>query len=55
MREKWRKIGSPQTYEQKNFVYNFCKIIIFYKACKSGITNGFSNFTNHKVYIRKFR
>jgi ribA/ribD-fused uncharacterized protein len=51
MREKWRKIGSPQTYEQKKFVYNFCKTITFYKACKIGITAGFSNFTNHPIII----
>ena len=31
MREKWRKIGSPQTFEQKKFVHNFCKKITFYK------------------------
>ena len=29
MKEKWKRIGSPQTYEQKNFVYSFCKDIFF--------------------------
>jgi ribA/ribD-fused uncharacterized protein len=51
MRDKWRKIGSPQTYQQKNFVYNFCKPLQFCKATKSGKTAGFSNFSNHSVNI----
>lgn len=51
MREKWRKIGSPQTYHQKLFVYNFCKPIFFCKSGKSGKTSGFSNFSPHSVLI----
>ena len=35
MREKWRKIGSPQTYQQKSFVYHFCKPINFSRASRS--------------------
>ena len=31
MREKWRKIGSPQTLEQKKFVIDFFKPYLFYK------------------------
>jgi ribA/ribD-fused uncharacterized protein len=53
MRDKWRKIGSPQTYQQKNFVYTFCKPLYFYKACKSGNTAGFSNFSLHPVNIEE--
>ena len=45
MREKWRKIGSPQTYQQKNFVHQLYKRINFYRAYKTGRTAGFSNFT----------
>jgi ribA/ribD-fused uncharacterized protein len=51
MREKWRKLGSPQTYQQKNFVYHLCKKIYFYKAVNIGNTAGFSLFTNHPVTI----
>lgn len=51
MRDKWRKIGSPQTYQQKNFVYTFCKPLYFYKATKAGQTAGFSNFSQHSVNI----
>jgi predicted NAD-dependent protein-ADP-ribosyltransferase YbiA (DUF1768 family) len=51
MRDKWRKIGSPQTYHQKNFVHSFCKPLYFYKACKTGNTAGFSNSSPHPVRI----
>jgi ribA/ribD-fused uncharacterized protein len=49
MREKWRKIGSPQTRQQKNFVIKFFEPLYFYKAYKTGPTVGFSNFSYHKV------
>ena len=52
MRDKWRKIGSPQTYEQKKFIYRFCKELTFYKAYKTGHTAGFSNFSPHTVLIK---
>ena len=52
MREKWRKLGSPQTYYQKNFVHKFFEPLVFYRAYKSGPTAGFSNFTNHPVVIK---
>ena len=51
MRDKWRKIGSPQGFQQKSFVYNFCKNIHFYRAYKVGYTAGFSNFSPHNVTI----
>jgi ribA/ribD-fused uncharacterized protein len=54
MREKWRKIGSPQTYKQKEFVHKLCKPINFYRACKVGRTAGFSNFTRFPVIIKNF-
>lgn len=54
MRDRWRKIGSPQTYEQKKFVYNFCKKIYFHRAFKNGHTGGFSHFTQHPVTITNF-
>jgi ribA/ribD-fused uncharacterized protein len=54
MREKWRKLGSPQTYYQKNFVYKFFEPLMFYRAYKNGLTAGFSNFTSHPVTIKNF-
>jgi ribA/ribD-fused uncharacterized protein len=51
MRDKWRKLGSPQQYLQKNFVFQFCKPIIFHKACRVGPTAGFSNCSDHPVII----
>ena len=51
MREKWRKLGSPQTYYQKNFVHKFFEPLVFYRAYRTGPTAGFSNFTNHPVDI----
>lgn len=54
MREKWRTLGSPQTYSQKNFVYRFFEPLMFYRAYKNGLTAGFSNFTTHPVTIEGF-
>ena len=49
MKEKWKKIGSPQTIEQKNFVKIFCKDIFFND--KNNIELGFSLSSPHKIYI----
>lgn len=54
MREKWRKLGSPQTYQQKNFIYKFFEPLIFYRSYKSGMTAGFSTFTPHTIVIDGF-
>jgi ribA/ribD-fused uncharacterized protein len=54
MREKWRKLGSPQTYHQKSFVHKFFNQLNFYRAYKNGHTAGFSNFTSHPVSIEGF-
>jgi len=35
MKEKWRKLGSPQTTEQKNFVYHFTKPIYIFNDIKN--------------------
>ena len=51
MREKWRKLGSPQTYYQKIFVHKFFEPLMFYRAYKIGATAGFSNFTTHQITI----
>jgi hypothetical protein len=41
MRDKWRKIGSPQTLVQKNFVKNTCSV---YKICSKNPLSIQSNF-----------
>lgn len=41
MREKWRKIGSPQSYDQKNFVCNFFKPLKFGSKMDEDSTKGF--------------
>jgi len=55
MRAKWRSIGSPQTYRQKNFVMKMFEPLRFYKAYKTGMTTGFSNFSNHPVKLHLFQ
>lgn len=51
MRAKWRKIGSPQSAQQKTFVHNFFRPIYFYKPYSTGPTAGMSNFSIHSVHI----
>lgn len=51
MREKWRKIGAPQSMYQKNFVHRFFEPLVFYR---SGDITGFSNFSPHPVTIEGF-
>jgi ribA/ribD-fused uncharacterized protein len=54
MREKWRRIGSPQSVQQKTFVHNFFRPIYFYKPYSTGPTAGMSNFSIHSVEIKGF-
>jgi predicted NAD-dependent protein-ADP-ribosyltransferase YbiA (DUF1768 family) len=51
LKDKWRKIGSPQTFMQKKFIYKFFAPLKFYRTVKYVNTTGFSNFSNHSVYI----
>lgn len=44
MREKWRKLGSPQTFFQKNFIYKFFNNLIFFRTCSSEIAFDFSSY-----------
>ena len=39
MREKWRKIGSPQTKSQKMFIYKFFEPIKFNRLYRFGISD----------------
>jgi len=54
MRDKWRALGSPQTYRQKSFIHKFFSVLYFYRANKNGSTAGFSSFTSHPVFINGF-
>lgn len=51
MREKWRKIGSPQTFQQKKFVTKFFSKLYFFKSYKYGSTCGFSTFSNNRIVV----
>lgn len=54
MRDKWRKLGSPQTITQKTFVFKFFEPLHFYKSYKIGCTIGLSNFSQHSILIPDF-
>lgn len=49
MRDRWRRIGSPQTYAQKQFVRRFFSSTFFYINGKSMRTAGFSNHARTPV------
>ena len=49
MREKWRKIGSPQTAPQKKYVHKLFSDLVFFRSFKSGSTSGFSNYSFHNI------
>lgn len=51
MRDKWRKLGSPQRMCQKNFVYRFFDELYFFRAYKVGHTAGFSNFSLNPIHV----
>ena len=50
MRDRWRKLGSPQNFNQKRFVHRFFETLVIYKNNKSNVvTNGFSFFSDHTI------
>jgi len=51
MRDKWRKMGVPQTFFQKKYVHKFFSDIIFFRTYRSGSTTGFSNYSFHDVTV----
>jgi protein-tyrosine phosphatase len=51
MKEKWRKIGSPQTYLQKNFVYKFFEYLNV--SHHKNIKYGFNHITKHNIDTRE--
>jgi len=51
MKEKWRKIGSPQTRSQKRFVSKFFQRLYIYSTYSNYFTYGFSNLSPIPVII----
>jgi ribA/ribD-fused uncharacterized protein len=51
LKDNLRKMLSPQTATQRNFVKKFFEPLYFYKAYKYGLTKGFSNFSLDNVEI----
>lgn len=54
MKDKWRKIGSPQTDQQKKFVMNFFQPLNINRNFKKGYTQGFSLHANTPIYVENF-
>lgn len=51
MREKWRKLGSPQGKKQKDFVHRFFRPLKITKPEITGYTMGMHNLTDYSVTI----
>ena len=51
LKDRWRKIGAPQTYTQKKFIYKFFFPLKFYKTYKYSNTFGFTNYSSHSVCV----
>lgn len=49
LKDKWRKIGVPQTFYQKKFLYRFLHPLNVYKSYMNASTFGFSNYSPHTV------
>lgn len=54
MREKWRKMGSPQTRSQKRFVTKFFESLFIYKNYTTYFSDGFNNDSDLQVMIEGF-
>jgi predicted NAD-dependent protein-ADP-ribosyltransferase YbiA (DUF1768 family) len=55
LREKWKKVGSPQGKTQKDFVYKFYRPLFFYKICRASFSIGLHNQSPHPVVIDNYR
>ena len=53
MRDKWRRIGSPQTYNQKKFVYKMFQGYNFNKIYKNLNIPGFFTHLSYNLYIKE--
>jgi predicted NAD-dependent protein-ADP-ribosyltransferase YbiA (DUF1768 family) len=54
MREKWRKMGSPQTRSQKYFVAKFFEPLFIYNNYTTYFSTGFNNDSDFSVMIPGF-
>ena len=55
LKEKWKKIGSPQTRAQKHFITKFFEPLYVYNNCyKNYFSYGFSNESNISVTIPNY-
>jgi predicted NAD-dependent protein-ADP-ribosyltransferase YbiA (DUF1768 family) len=54
MREKWRRIGSPQTRSQKHFVTKFFEPLYIYKNYTKYFSAGFNNDAEFPVMVPGF-
>ena len=55
LKEKWRKIGSPQTRSQKHFISKFFEPLYVYNNCyKNYFSYGFSNEANLTVVVPNY-
>lgn len=55
LREKWKKVGSPQGKNQKDFVFKFYRPIFFYKICRASYSIGLHNHSPHPVMINEHK
>jgi len=53
MKDKWRKIGSPQTKQQKVFVHKFFAPLIFNKISNTNFSLGLSFFSQHSILFNE--
>jgi len=49
MKEKWRRLGSPQGKRQRDFIYRFFRPLRYGSHVSAEYTYGLDNFTNHPV------
>jgi predicted NAD-dependent protein-ADP-ribosyltransferase YbiA (DUF1768 family) len=54
MKEKWRKLGSPQTRSQKHFVTKFFEPLYIYNNYTNYFSSGFNNDASISVMIPEF-
>lgn len=55
MRDKWRKIGSPQTYYQKKFVYKMFQAFNFNKIYKPLAQQKHCNYLSYTVEVPEYK
>ena len=51
MHDKWRRIGSPQTFQQKRFVHNLFEPIILYRLSYHSINKVVNQVLDKPIYV----